>query len=90
MQRGIVPIYLRMTPADIAFVKFLFESYEGVGIVRTVDRRAAIIVILVVPDFVAVARGILASLRGTISYTEIDPPAGDVDDWLMRELNADE
>ena len=33
-------IYLEILPEDIAYVKFVFESYEGVGIVRTVLRQA--------------------------------------------------
>ena len=32
----IVPIYLRLAPGDIAYLKFLFESYEEVAIVRTI------------------------------------------------------
>jgi hypothetical protein len=31
-------IYLETLPEHIAYVKFIFESYEEVGIIRTVDR----------------------------------------------------
>ncbi len=82
------PIYVRVTPADIALVKFLFESYEGVGIVRTVDRQAAIIVVLVAADFRAVARDLLAALHAQIAITEVAPPGTDADDWLMREIDS--
>ena len=68
------PIFLRLSPQDIALVKFLFESYEGVAIVRTVDRRAAIIVVLVSPDFLAVARAILDDLHSASPIEEIPPP----------------
>jgi phosphoribosylformylglycinamidine (FGAM) synthase-like enzyme len=81
-------LYLQLAPADIALVKFLFESYEGVGIVRTVDRRAAIIVVLVVEDFLPVARAIVRELQMQIACTEIDAPPLDADDWLMREISA--
>jgi len=47
---GLEPIFLRVAPTDIALIKFLFESYEGVAVVRTVDRRAAVIVALVSRD----------------------------------------
>ena len=47
----VVPIYLRLPPREIAYVKFVFESYETVAVVRTLDRRAATLVVLVVPDF---------------------------------------
>ena len=79
-------LYLRVAPADIAFVKFLFESYEDVGIVRTLDRQTAIIVVLVVPDFLAVAQAILRDLQARIACTEIEPPPRPDGDWLMRQI----
>lgn len=82
-------IYLEIRPEDIAYVKFIFESYEGVGIVRTVERKKAIIVLLIVEDFVAVAHHILNSLQGEISFTLIPRPAVPGDDWLMTELAAE-
>ena len=39
-------IYLEIPPEHIAYVKFIFESYEEVGIIRTVDRKKSIIVLL--------------------------------------------
>ena len=84
---SIAALYLRLEPADIAFVKFLFESYEEVGIVRTIDRRTAIIVVLVTPDFLPVARAILRDLQTQIACTEVEPPAHQDDDWLMREID---
>jgi uncharacterized protein DUF4911 len=80
------PIFLRVAPGDIALVKFLFESYEGVAIVRTVDRRAAVIVALVSRDFLAVARAILADLRMRIALDEIPAPPDAGEDWLLRLL----
>jgi hypothetical protein len=81
------PIFLRLAPTDIALVKFLFESYEGVAVVRTVDRRAAIIVALVSADFLDVARGILADLQQRIGLAEIPRPAEAGEDWLLRLLD---
>jgi hypothetical protein len=83
-------IFLRLAPLDIALVKFLFESYEGVAIVRTVDRHAAIIVALVSRDFLPIARAILEDLRGRIAIEEIPRPADAGEDWLMREIDAEE
>ncbi len=81
------PLYLRLAPADIALLKFVFESYEGVGIVRTVDQRAAIVVVLAVPDFLAVAREIIRDLQRQIACVEIDAPPMAADDWLMRQID---
>ena len=52
-------IYLETLPEHIAYVKFIFESYEEVGIIRTVDRKKAIIVLLAMDDFAETARSIL-------------------------------
>lgn len=79
-------IYLQTRPEHIAYIKFIFESYEAVGIIRTVDRKRAIIVLLAAPDFTEVVREILASLKREIPLNEIPRPAEMRDDWLMTEL----
>jgi Domain of unknown function (DUF4911) len=83
-------IYLQLRPVDIAFAKFLFESYEEIAIVRTLDRRVAIIVVLVVPDFLPVARAVIDALRTQIECVEIEAPAIETDDWLMRQIDGDD
>lgn len=82
-------VYMETLPEHIAYVKFIFESYEEVGIIRTVDRKKAIIVLLAMNDFLDAARGILASLKGEIPLREIPPPSECGDDWLMAELTAE-
>jgi uncharacterized protein DUF4911 len=82
-------IYLETPPEHIAYIKFIFESYEEVGIIRTVDRRKAIIVLLAVPDFAVVAQRILLSLKQEIPLEEIPRPADMSADWLMTELAAE-
>ena len=79
-------IYLATPPEHIAYIKFIFESYEEVGIIRTVDRKQAVIVLLVVPDFAAVARDILGALKEEVPLKEISRPTDMTDDWLMAEL----
>lgn len=85
---AIEAIYLRVRPVDIALVKFLFESYEEIAIVRTVDRRTAVIVVLVVPDFLPVVRAVLDELRTQIDCVEVEAPLMETDDWLMREIDG--
>lgn len=82
-------IYLELAPADIAYIKFIFESYEEVGIIRTVDNRQAIVVLLAMDDLIDVARAILASIRRDITVREIPRPADTKDDWFMTELIAE-
>ncbi len=82
-------IYLELSPAHIAYVKFIFESYEEVGIIRTIDNRKAIVVLLAMADFVETARAILDSIRDDIPLREIPRPAAMKDDWFMAELIAE-
>ncbi|MGH7927513.1 MAG: DUF4911 domain-containing protein, partial [Candidatus Binatia bacterium] len=79
-------IYLETPPEHIAYAKFIFESYEEVGIIRTIDRKRAVIVLLVMRDFAATARKILDSLEKEIPLKEIAPTAATADDWFMSEL----
>ena len=80
--QDVVPIYLRLAPQEIAYVKFLFESYEGVGLVRTIDRQSATLVALVVPDFLDAARALVDALIAEGVCEETGPPAGWNGDWL--------
>lgn len=86
MSAEILPIYLRVDPRDIAYLKFLFESYDEVGIVRTLDRRAAVIVLLAMREFLETAHAILDDVRQQVVIEEIARPEGNGDDWLMREI----
>lgn len=45
------PLTYRVDRSEIVFLADLFESYEHLGMVRTVDPVAAIIEILYAPDF---------------------------------------
>jgi hypothetical protein len=86
---NLILIYLETCPQDIAYIKFVLESYEEVGIIRTIDRKKAVIVLLAVEDFVETARAIVKSLQQEITLVEIPPPADLSDDWLMTELATD-
>ncbi len=82
-------IYLEIAAEDIAYIKFIFESYEEIGIIRTVDKKRAVIALLAMDDFLAAARAILAALGSEISLREIPRPGEIDDDWLMAELAAE-
>lgn len=86
---GLVEIYVRLRPQDIAYLKFIFESYETVGFLRTVDPDAATLVVFIVPDFADVGRRILDAVSREIEIERIDPPADLGDDWLVAAV-ADE
>jgi hypothetical protein len=82
----VIAIHLRLPPREIAYVKFIFESYEGVGLVRTIDRRAAHLVVLAVPDFEAQARDVVAALVADGVCEVAAPPPGWGGDVLGPEV----
>jgi uncharacterized protein DUF4911 len=86
---NLVEIYLRIQRTDIALLKFVVESYEGIGIVRTIDRKKATVVILAMPDFIDHMRAVLESLREEMEWYEIPPPQ-EQDDWLMEKRKNEE
>jgi len=84
----VVPICLRVPRREIAYVKFVFESYEGVATVRTLDRHRATLVVLTTPDFERVARAVVASLAAEGVCEESAPPADFDGDWLGPDHDA--
>ena len=71
-----VEIYLELPPEDIVFIKLIVEAHEGLGVLRTLDRKRAVIVVMTAADMESDVRAMLASLRDQVSWTEI-PPTGE-------------
>jgi len=84
----VVPICLRVPRREIAYVKFVFESYEGVATVRTLDRHRATLVVLTTADFEPAARAIVASLVAEGVCEDSAPPPGFDGDWLGPDADA--
>ena len=70
-----VEIFLELPPADIVFIKLVVEAHEGLGVLRTLDRKRAVIVVMTAADMEADVRAMLESLREQVPWTEI-PPTG--------------
>lgn len=87
---GIREIYLEAPPEEIVYIQAIFESYEGVAIVRTAERKRAVLVLLVAEDFLSTAWAILDALKNEVAWTPILRPADLGEDWLMRELAIEE
>jgi len=85
MSTELIEIYLRIQREDVALMKFVLESYEGIAIVRTIDRKRATVVVLAMPDLIEHVRAVLESLREHMEWHEIPPPQ-EQDDWLMQKV----
>jgi Domain of unknown function (DUF4911) len=82
----LIEIYVRLRPRDIAYLKFIFESYETVGFLRTIDPHAATLMVLLVPDFAEVGERILDSVSREITLERIARPDDLGDDWLVEAV----
>jgi hypothetical protein len=58
--------YFRLRREDIAYFKFIIESYEGMAVVRTKDPREAIVELIVAPGWEKDVDGVIEGLRGEI------------------------
>ena len=82
----LIEIYLRLQREDIALLKFVIEAYEGIGIVRTIDRKKATVAVLAMPDLLHHVQAVLESLREHMDWYEIPRPE-EQDDWLMQKVH---
>ena len=69
-----VEIYLQVPPEEIVFLKLIVEAHEGIGVLRTIDRKRAVIVLMVAGDMEGDARALLESLRDQLPWVELSAP----------------
>ena len=63
--------WFKLNTSDITLVQFILEGYEGLVTVSTIDPKAAIIQVLIMPDFVEDVEGILEHLKDRFMMKEI-------------------
>ena len=56
-------IYFKIDAKHINYVNRVFEGYEYLGVVSTVDKKEGLLVIRATPDTVSEARNILGNLK---------------------------
>ena len=66
--------YLKLQRKDIALVQFIIEGYGEMATVTTIDSRAAIIRISIIPDFISDMTGIIEYLKDKYKMGEINWP----------------
>jgi hypothetical protein len=65
--------FLRIRRGDIAYFKFIIESYEGMAVVRTKDAHEAVVELMVAPGWEKDVEEILEGLRKEIPIEPIPP-----------------
>jgi len=71
-------IYLRMAAEDIAFFKFILESYDNLAYLSVVDNHSAVLELVHTPGTEREVREFLDTMRGTVSFTEIPLPSSTI------------
>jgi hypothetical protein len=64
--------YLRLRRKDIAYFKFIIESYEGMALVRTKDPREAVVELMVAPGWEKDLEEVLDGLRKEIRIEDLN------------------
>ncbi|MFN8390072.1 MAG: DUF4911 domain-containing protein [Bdellovibrionota bacterium] len=83
------PIFIKIAPEDIVWLKSILESYEDLGIIRTLNKEKGEIVILALADTEAELMGLLDSLKKDTDFRIIPAPEGLCEDWLLTENAID-
>ena len=70
----IIKRFLKLEMKDIAFVKFIIESYEGIAVQRTINAKNGVIEIMVPSSNEGVLENIISDLMNSIPIKEIEKP----------------
>jgi hypothetical protein len=58
--------FFRVERSQIAFIKFIFEAYEGIACLSTIDRHAGLVSLKIAPGCEATACSLMDELKKTI------------------------
>ena len=67
-------IVIKVRREDIVYLNGIFESYDNLAIIRTIDRWESIVEILASPYFVSDVKRILEELKKEIQLEIIEEP----------------
>ena len=76
--------YFRVTPHDMAYVKFIVESYEGLAVLSTVDSAKGIMEWMIPHDLVEEIEELIESLREEVVLIPCDREGRDAEPHEVR------
>lgn len=71
---GFSKCYFQLPRAEIGYLRFILESYDGLAFVRTLDSRAALVEIAFSERRRCDAESLLSALVVECSMTPVPPP----------------
>lgn len=84
-REALSPIFIKLPTENIVMLKFLLESYEGLGILRTLDPQTGEVVILSLSSTAATVRELLTKLTDELKLRIVPAPEDLKGDWLLAE-----
>jgi hypothetical protein len=66
--------HFKINSRDIAYMKFVLESYEGLGMLRTIDPKSGIVEVMVPPGLEKDMEMVLDGLGEEIPMERIEYP----------------
>ena len=64
--------YFRVSHRDMVYLKFILEAYEGMNVMSTVDNRAGIIRVAIMPGFEEEMDALLAELGQEVMMEQVN------------------
>ena len=83
------PFFLQLLPERIVELKAILEGYDELGVLRTLNRKTGVVVILAISDLRPTLEALIDSLLGQLEMVRIPRPDGVSEDWLVEAI-ADE
>jgi hypothetical protein len=77
LNENMIKKWFRIRRNRIALVQFIIEGYEGMATITTMDPRAAIIQVSIMPDFLQEMINLLEDLKNKYQLEEIEHYAAD-------------
>jgi Domain of unknown function (DUF4911) len=80
-------IYLNIPPENIVLLKAILESYDELGILRTIDKKRGDVAILSLPGVRRDLDNLLESLTSELRLSHLAPPLDLGADWFLTEAD---
>ena len=69
-------LYLKVPGSKVVYLQGIFEIYEGVGTVRTLDIKKSLVSVLTTTDMLSECFNILESIKDEVGWVSIAKPEG--------------
>ena len=65
--------YYRVDRKEISFLRFIFEAYDGIALLSTVDANAGVVVFYIPPGYQRDVESVMGDLKKRILIQSIEP-----------------